>query len=156
MLFSSMCLFLLKTSNGLISFVVANRRHLNLLKKKKKALRGEVEDFVESHLCKVLMITSVARTTGCYVTSCVNECVSHWRERNLAAVLVAHLLTCSLDTWEGISIGSACNRRHGRFPVCIPTPLLLRVTALLLRVIILLFPPLHPRLGPTVRSRTTE
>ena len=32
-----MCLFLLKSSNGLISFVVANRRHLNLLKKKKKS-----------------------------------------------------------------------------------------------------------------------
>ena len=56
------------------------------------------------------------------------------------------------ETWEGVSIGSACNRRHGRFPMCMPTPLLLCLTALLLRAIILLHPscnnPITPSLGP--------
>ena len=56
------------------------------------------------------------------------------------------------EAWEGVSIGSACNRRHGRFPMCMPTPLLLCLTALLLRAIILLHPscnnPITPSLGP--------
>ena len=56
------------------------------------------------------------------------------------------------EAWEGVSIGSACNRRHGRFPMCMPTPLLLCLTALLLRAITLLHPscnnPITPSLGP--------
>ena len=56
------------------------------------------------------------------------------------------------EAWEGVSIGSACNRRHGRFPMCMPTPLLLCLTALLLRAIILLHPscnnPITHSVGP--------
>ena len=39
------------------------------------------------------------------------------------------------ETREGVPVGSACNRRHGRFPMCMPTPLLPHATVLFLREI---------------------
>ena len=36
-------------------------------------------------------------------------------------VVLSFELSCFIlfsEAWEGVSIGSACNRRHGRFPMC--------------------------------------
>lgn len=49
----------------------------------------------------------------------------------------------SFQTRTGVSIGSACNRRHRRFHTCIPTLLSLRVTARVLRE----SNPTHPSRG---------